>query len=200
MKRAAFALSAVLIASACSQQAPAPEDAADTPAAEATEDVAATAPTEQASPAEAAAPTVAEVPPAAPAPAPAPQVQTPAPQPAPQQASTQRDSRLVGVWVNENIINSGGSNFASYTTIMTMEVYVNGRVVQYTDSTGGGGDWSYSGGRTMDFEGEWRGDGKTFSVYGMGLTDYAPVATYEFSGNYLVTYSDMGRLIWQRRG
>lgn len=102
--------------------------------------------------------------------------------------------------MNENIINSGGSNFASYTTLMTMEIYPDGRVVQYTESVGGGSDWSYGGGRTMDFQGEWRGDGKTFFVYGMGLPDYTPAATYSFSGGYLVTQSDMGRLIWQKRG
>jgi hypothetical protein len=120
-------------------------------------------------------------------------------EPAPQ-AATQRDSRLVGIWVNEDIINSGGSNFASYTTVMTMEIYSDGRIVQYTESIGGGGDWSYEGGRTLDFEGQWRGDGQTLSVFGMGLPDYTPAATYSFSGNYLVTQSDMGRLIWQKRG
>ncbi len=137
--------------------------------------------------------------PAIPAPAPA-QLPQPQPKPQPQQAATQRDPRLVGIWVNENIINSGGSNFASYTTLMTMEIYPDGRVVQYTESIGGGSDWSYGGGRTMDFQGEWRGDGKTFFVYGMGLPDYTPAATYSFSGGYLVTQSDMGRLIWQKRG
>ncbi len=120
-------------------------------------------------------------------------------EPAPQ-AATQRDGRLVGIWVNEDIINSGGSNFASYTTVMTMEIYGDGRIVQYTESIGGGGDWSYDGGRTLDFEGQWRGDGQTLSVFGMGLPDYTPAATYSFSGNYLVTQSDMGRLIWQKRG
>ena len=33
----------------------------------------------------------------------------------------------------------------------------------------------------------------------MGLPDFTPAATYSFSGDYLVTQSDMGRLIWQRR-
>ncbi|MFN7163703.1 MAG: hypothetical protein ACK4P2_02690 [Hyphomonas sp.] len=123
-----------------------------------------------------------------------------APQAAAQPAATQRDPRMVGIWVNENIINSGGGNFASYTTVMTMELHPDGRVVQYTESIGGGGDWSYDGGRTIDFDGEWRADGRTLSVYAAPLPDFTPAATYSFSGEYLVTQSDMGRLIWQRRG
>ncbi len=140
-----------------------------------------------------------------PAPAPAPQLSFDTPPPAepqaqPQPVAAQRDARLVGIWANENIINSGGGNFASYTTVMTMELHGDGRVVQYTESIGGGGDWSYDGGRTIDFEGEWRADGRTLSVYAAPLPDFTPAATYSFSGAYLVTQSDMGRLIWQRRG
>lgn len=143
--------------------------------------------------------------PPAPADAPPPPMQ-PAPaspipaQPVQQPAAEQRDARLVGIWVNENIINSGGANFASYTTVMTMELHTGGRVVQYTESIGGGGEWSYDGGRTIDFDGQWRADGQTLYIYAAPLPDFTPAATYAFSGEYLVTQSDMGRLIWQRRG
>ncbi len=130
----------------------------------------------------------------------APQAPAAPDQPAPQPANTQRDGRLVGVWVNENIINSGGSNFASYTTVMTMEIYPDGQIVQYTESIGGGGDWSYDGGRTLDFQGEWRADGQTLSVNAEGLPGFTPAATYSFSGGYMVTQSHLGRLIWQKRG
>lgn len=109
------------------------------------------------------------------------------------------DPSLAGVWVNENMINSGGGDFASFTTVMTMEFDADGRVRQYTESVGGGGDWSYDGGRSLDFEGEWRTDGGVLYVLGMGLTDWTPAGTYLFSGEYLVTQSDRGRLIWQRR-
>lgn len=43
-------------------------------------------------------------------------------------------------------------------------------------------------------------DGQTLYVYAAPLPDFTPAATYSFSGEYLVTQSDMGRLIWQRRG
>lgn len=131
-----------------------------------------------------------------PLPAPSAPIAAPLPEP----VAPQNDSRLVGVWVNENIMNSGGADFASFTTVMTMEIHSDGRILQYTESVGGGGDWSYGGGRSLDFDGRWRGDGRTLSVHGMGLPDFTPAATYSFSGDYLVTQSDMGRLIWQRRG
>ena len=111
------------------------------------------------------------------------------------------DSRLVGTWVNEKQINSpgGAGGFASFSTVMTMELNANGTIRQHTQSVGGGGDWSSNSGRTLDFEGTWRASNGTLSVLGMGLPDYTPAATYAFSGEYLVTQSDMGRLIWQRR-
>jgi hypothetical protein len=117
-------------------------------------------------------------------------------------ASAQRDPRLVGIWVNENQINSGGGagGFASFSTVMTMEISANGSIRQYTQSVGSGGDWSSNSGKTLDFEGQWRGDGQVMYVYGMGLPDFTSAATYSFSGQYLVTNNDQGRLIWQKRG
>jgi hypothetical protein len=121
--------------------------------------------------------------------------------PAPAQPSSQLDPRLVGVWVNENQINSpgGAGGFASFSTVMTMELDADGTIRQFTQSVGGGGDWSSNSGRTLDFEGNWRASNNTLLVLGMGLPDYTPAATYSFSDQYLVTNSDMGRLIWQRR-
>ncbi|MDP1556578.1 MAG: hypothetical protein Q8L84_14060 [Hyphomonas sp.] len=191
-------LFAALVLGACSQAAPPPEDTQREVApldAGFAETEIGVAPLVEAVPSE----------PERPAPAPEPQLSfdTPppaAPQAEPQPAAALRDARLVGIWVNENIINSGGADFASYTTVMTMELHGDGRVVQYTESIGGGDEWSYDGGRTIDFEGEWRADGRTLSVYAAPLPDFTPAATYSFSGAYLVTQSDMGRLIWQRRG
>lgn len=110
------------------------------------------------------------------------------------------DSRLVGTWVNEDNMNSGGGagGFAAFSTVMTMQLGPDGSVLQTTRSVGGGAGWSSDSGESIDFQGTWRADGQTFSVLGMGLTDYTPAATYEFSGPYLVTYNDLGRLIWQR--
>ena len=119
----------------------------------------------------------------------------------PTQPASQLDPRLVGVWVNENQINSpgGAGGFASFSTVMTMELGADGTIRQFTQSVGGGGEWSSNSGRRLDFEGSWRASNNTLLVHGMGLPDYTPAATYSFSDQYLVTNSDMGRLIWQRR-
>ena len=190
--KACFLASAALLITACSQEAPQPPSPEPEPA------VVAEAPVQENQADDPAGPAPAT--PVEPVPSPA----QPAPavpvQPAVQPVAAERDARIVGIWVNENMINSGGGNFASYTTVMTMELQPDGRVVQYTESIGGFGDWSYDGGRTIDFEGEWRADGRTLSVYAAPLPGFTPAATYSFSGDYLVTQSDMGRLIWQRRG
>ena len=188
-------IAAAMLLGACSQETAAPAEpvvpaVVDTPApSEPVSPVAEPVPASSDAPAE-IAPAPAQQAPASPAPA----------QPVQQPAAAQRDARMVGIWVNENIINSGGGNFASHTTVMTMELHPDGRVIQYTESIGGGGDWSYDGGRTIDIDGQWRADGQTLYVYASPLPDFTPAATYSFSGEYLVTQSDMGRLIWQRRG
>lgn len=191
--RSYFLFAAALLLGACSQKAAAPAEPDVSMIAEnavVAETAVPPAETELAASVSPAEPLAAPVQPAPAVPA----------GPAAQPAEAQRDARMAGIWVNENIVNSGGSNFASYTTVMTMELHPDGRVVQYTESIGGGGDWSYDGGRTIDFEGEWRADGRTLSVYAAPLPGFTPAATYSFSGEYLVTQSDMGRLIWQRRG
>ncbi len=188
-------IAAAMLLGACSQAPATPAEpvvpaVVESPAP--SESVSPVAETVRASPAapDETAPAPAQQAPASPAPA----------QPVQQPAAAQRDARMVGIWVNENMINSGGGSFASYTTVMTMELHPDGRVIQYTESIGGGGDWSYDGGRTIDFDGQWRADGQTLYVYAAPLPDFTPAATYSFSGEYLVTQSDMGRLIWQRRG
>ena len=121
------------------------------------------------------------------------------PAPTPGADAGTRDARLVGTWVNEDIINSGGGgDFASFTTIMTMELTRDGKVRQYSESVGGG-SYAYGSGRTLDFEGEWTSKDGQLLVRGMGITTFTPAARYEFSGEYLVTRNDTGRRIWSRR-
>lgn len=116
-------------------------------------------------------------------------------------SSADLDRRLIGTWVNEDNINSGGGagGFASFSTVMTMELRADGSIRQTTRSVGGGGDWSSDSGERVDFTGQWQArDGKLY-VKGMGLTEFTEASRYSFSGDYLVTNNDMGRLIWQRR-
>jgi hypothetical protein len=111
-----------------------------------------------------------------------------------------QDQRLVGTWVNEAHINSpgGAGGFASFSTVMTMELRPDGTIEQSSQSVGGGAEWSSDSGPVVDFRGSWRADGATLSVVGMGLADFTPAAAYSFSGAYLVTRNDRGQLIWRR--
>ena len=113
-----------------------------------------------------------------------------------------QDERIIGVWVNERQINSpgGAGGFASLSTLMTMELHADGTVRQLTQSVGGGAAWSSDSGARLDFEGQWKSDGQTLFVMGMGVPDFRPAAYYQLVDNYLVTQNDMGRLIWQKRG
>ena len=112
------------------------------------------------------------------------------------------DDHLIGVWVNEQQINSpgGAGGFAGFSTLMIMELNADGTVRQMTQGVGGGADWSSDSGRRIDFEGQWKADGQTLFVMGMGLPDFRPAAQYQLVDSYLVTHNDMGRLVWQRRG
>lgn len=108
------------------------------------------------------------------------------------------DRSLIGTWVNETMINSGGADFASFTTVMTMELHADGRVAQWSRSVGGGGDWSYDGAGELQYSGRWSSRDGVLYVQLDGQAAL-PAARYRFSDAYLVTENDRGRLIWQRR-
>ena len=109
------------------------------------------------------------------------------------------DPALVGTWVNEKMINSGGANFASFTTVMTMQLTADGRVSQWTRSVGGGGDWNYDSAGELQYSGRWSSEGGVLYVHLEGTAGYQPAGQYRFSDRYLVTENNQGRLIWQRR-
>jgi hypothetical protein len=111
-----------------------------------------------------------------------------------------RDAQLVGTWVHENIINSGGADFASFSTVMTMDLRADGQVTQTNRSVGGGGDWSYdSGDSSQDYRGQWLSQDGVLMVRLDGMTEFAAAARFRFDGAYLITENAQGRLIWQRR-
>lgn len=109
------------------------------------------------------------------------------------------DSALVGTWVHEKIINSGGANFASFNTLMTLQLNADGSVTQWSRSVGGGSDWSYDSPGEVQYSGHWRSQGGMLMVRLTGAADYQPAAYYRFSDQYLVTESNTGKMIWQRR-
>lgn len=109
------------------------------------------------------------------------------------------DPRLVGRWVHQSMINSGGGagGFASFTTERTLEFGANGQVQQSVRSAGGGGNWSSSGRREVEFSGRWQVRGAELWVARPG-GDFEPASRYRFSGEYLVTESNGGKRIWAR--
>lgn len=109
------------------------------------------------------------------------------------------DASLVGTWINEKMINSGGANFASFTTVMTMALTADGRVQQWSRSVGGGGDWNYDSAGELQHSGHWSARDGVLYVSIEGSNGFQPLARYRFSDQYLVTENDAGKLIWQRR-
>jgi len=109
------------------------------------------------------------------------------------------DPTLVGTWVHEKIINSGAASFASFNTLMTLQLNADGSVTQWSRAVGGGGDWSYDSPGEVQYSGHWRSQGGMLMVRLAGAADYQPAAYYRFSDQYLVTESNTGKMIWQRR-
>jgi hypothetical protein len=114
-------------------------------------------------------------------------------------SSATRDPALIGTWVHEKIINSGGASFASMTTQMILQLQSDGSVSQWTRSVAGGTDWNYDSPGELQYSGRWRSTNGLLEVQMQGHSDFQPAAYYRFSDQYLVTESNTGKLIWQRR-
>lgn len=109
------------------------------------------------------------------------------------------DGRLVGRWVNEKMTNSnGGGNFASFSTVRTLQMDADGRVSQWVTSVGGGGNWNYDGGRKVEFSGRWYARDGVLYVKSDTGGDFQAAARYRFSDPYLVTEDGRQKLIWRR--
>lgn len=110
----------------------------------------------------------------------------------------QRDARLAGTWVNESTIDMGEGNTASYTVVMTMELFADGRSVRSSEGVGCSPDIRIECEPRIDFDGLWRADGETLYMGIPGL-DFMNETTYRFAGETLVTQGTEGSVVWQRR-
>lgn len=113
--------------------------------------------------------------------------------------STSRDPALIGTWVHEKISNSGGANSAAMTTQMILQLSEDGSVAQWTRSVAGGADWNYDTPGELQYNGRWQSRNGLLEVQIQGHSDYQPAAYYRFSDQDLVTESNTGKLIWQKR-
>ena len=105
-------------------------------------------------------------------------------------ANEHLDPALVGTWQHEQRIDSG----AASATLMTLRLDADGSVTQWSRAPDGGdspGEVQYSG--------RWRSDNGLLLVRLAGAAEYRPAAYYSFSEPYLVTESNTGKMIWQRR-
>ncbi len=110
------------------------------------------------------------------------------------------DSRLIGDWIHEEIINSpGGSDFASFATRRTMQLDANGRVLQWVESAGGGSGWSHDGGRTIELSGQWQAHDGMLYLRSDGQDAFVPATTYRRVDAYLVLEGNGRRIVLQRR-
>ncbi|MFN3768809.1 MAG: hypothetical protein ACK4TD_10600 [Ectopseudomonas guguanensis] len=126
-------------------------------------------------------------------------IAAPAAQTPPVATPGRQDPALVGTWVHEKIIDSGGASFASLTTLLTLQLNADGSATQWTRSVGGGSDWSYDSPGEVQYSGHWRSQDGLLLVRLAGAADYQPAAYYRFSDQALVTESNTGKMIWQRR-
>lgn len=123
----------------------------------------------------------------------------PAPVAAKQQASSSRlDPALIGTWVHEKMIASGGANPASFTTLLTLQLGADGSVAQWRRAVAGAADWSYDSPGELQYRGRWRSADGLLLVQLQGRDDFQPAAHYRFSEPYLVTESNTGKMVWQR--
>lgn len=110
------------------------------------------------------------------------------------------DPRIIGTWVHDEVINStGGVGAASFATRRTMVLGADGRVEQWVESAGGGGNWSYGGGRTTEFSGQWSTRNGMLLLRQQGQANFEPATAYRLADRYLVLEGKGKKIILQRR-
>ena len=117
----------------------------------------------------------------------------------PPQANPRQDPALVGTWVFEQMSNSEGLEYASLTTVTTLRIRADGSIEQWRRSVAGGSEWSYDRPGELQYSGRWRSEQGLLLVQLKGAKDFQPAARYRFDTPYLVTESNTGRMVWQRR-
>lgn len=109
------------------------------------------------------------------------------------------DPALIGTWFHEQQLDSGGASFASLASLMTLRLGADGSVAQWSLAAGGDSDWSFNSPGELQYRGRWRSENGVLMVRTAGAADYRPAAHYRFIDHYLVTESNTGKMIWQRR-
>ncbi|MDD0843043.1 hypothetical protein [Pseudomonas sp. Gutcm_11s] len=119
--------------------------------------------------------------------------------PPPPPPDPNKDPALIGTWVYEQMTNSEGLEYASLTMVTTLRIRSDGSIEQWRRSVAGGSEWSYDRPGELQYSGRWRSDKGLLLVQLKGAPEFQPAAHYRFDTPYLVTESNTGRMIWQRR-
>jgi hypothetical protein len=119
--------------------------------------------------------------------------------PPPPPPDPNQDPALVGTWVYEQMADSDGLQYASLTMVTTLRIRADGSIEQWRRSVAGGSEWSYDRPGELQYSGRWRSDKGLLLVQLKGAPEFQPAARYRFDSPYLVTESNTGQMIWQRR-
>lgn len=114
-------------------------------------------------------------------------------------AAQTQDAALVGTWLHERVNDSGGASFTAANTLMTLQLDADGSITQWSRSLGGASDQSQDSPGEVQYSGHWRSQDGMLMVRLAGAADYQPAAYYRFSDQSLITESNTGQMIWQRR-
>ncbi|UUY10080.1 hypothetical protein LRS11_08655 [Pseudomonas sp. J452] len=117
--------------------------------------------------------------------------------PPPPPPDPHQDPALVGTWISE--LSSESAELATLTTVTTLRIRADGSVAQWRRTVTGGSDWSYDRPGELQYSGRWRSDNGLLLVQLEGAREFQPAARYRFNAPFLVTESNTGEMIWQRR-
>lgn len=110
-----------------------------------------------------------------------------------------RDPELIATWVHEQITRSEDTSAASTSTLLILQLTVNGGISQWSRSAADNSDWHPDAPGELHYTGRWLASNGVLEVQLQDQNDYQPTARYHFSDGYLVTESSTGTRRWQRR-
>ncbi|PYC20136.1 hypothetical protein DMO17_18240 [Aquipseudomonas alcaligenes] len=116
--------------------------------------------------------------------------------PPPPPADPDHDPSLVGTWVYEQ---DGDAALGGPGSVTTLRIRADGSIDQWRRSVSGGSEWSYDRPGELQYSGRWRSEQGLLLVQLKGAREYQPAARYRFRAPFLVTESNTGEMLWQRR-
>lgn len=113
-----------------------------------------------------------------------------------QTSDPQRDPALVGTWLHKS--HPPAADSAAPARRMTLQLAADGSVAQWQRS-GDDAQHADDGPGELQYRGHWRSQDGLLLVQLQGQGDYQPAAYYRIDGQTLVTESNTGKLLWQKR-